>query len=418
MSAATSTVSNSDEPGSVALKIEAESVNPVPEAHSTSQINSNSSEVKSEHVIGSKNENKIEKDGHDEGEIPSLIPKKAASSSTSPSSEPNSEEGIAAEPPERIVPTAHSGTIEVFDKDTGLSVNMRPRVFFDIAVNGALLSRVVIELFADLVPATVENFRALCVGGLAAVPEGGGAPLSYVSSGFHRVKKGFMIQGGDVTEGDGSGGASIYGPTFKDESFGVEGGHSGPGVVAMANAGPNTNSSQFYILTAPNGAKHLDEKHVVFGRVVAGMETVRIIEASAVDARDKPFAAITITKAGQLGLAVPPEVAIRAAKRVTRRRVLRAGGLDPGVHGMPTGSTSTSNGHQAPAAQKKQNSTDQAEDDEGDGSGENGEDKDRRRRRRKKRRGESSRGGGDGGEGEGGSGRRRKRRRASSPGRT
>ncbi|CAE7192084.1 CYP63 [Symbiodinium natans] len=136
----------------------------------------------------------------------------------------------------------------------------RPRVFLDIEVAGHPAVRIVCELFSDLVPKTAENFRCLCTG-----EKGLGEQL---------VVPGFAIQGGDITRGDGTGGESVYGPTFEDESFDLS--HDSAGLLSMANTGPNTNSSQFFILT--KAYPKLDLKHVVFGRVVEGMGTVRRIE--------------------------------------------------------------------------------------------------------------------------------------------
>ncbi|XP_010548031.1 PREDICTED: peptidyl-prolyl cis-trans isomerase CYP40 [Tarenaya hassleriana] len=171
----------------------------------------------------------------------------------------------------------------------------RSRCFMDIAIGGELEGRIVVELYDDVVPKTAENFRALCTGEKGIGPDTG-VPLHYKGNRFHRVIKGFMVQGGDISAQDGTGGESIYGLKFEDENFELK--HERKGMLSMANAGPNTNGSQFFITTTRTS--HLDGKHVVFGRVIKGMGVVRAIEHVTTDERECPSQDVVIQDSGEI----------------------------------------------------------------------------------------------------------------------
>ncbi|CAA0815640.1 Peptidyl-prolyl cis-trans isomerase CYP21-1 [Striga hermonthica] len=168
------------------------------------------------------------------------------------------------------------------------------RVFLDVDIDKQRIGRITIGLYGQVVPKTVENFRALCTGEMGKASNG--KVLHYKGTPFHRIIPGFMIQGGDIVSGDGKGNQSIYGGTFRDENFKLK--HSHPGVVSMVNSGPDSNGSQFFITTVK--AYWLDGEHVVFGKVIDGMDTVYAIEGGAGTYSGKPRKKVIITDSGEI----------------------------------------------------------------------------------------------------------------------
>eukprot|EP00591_Stephanopyxis_turris_P002027 CAMPEP_0195524396 /NCGR_PEP_ID=MMETSP0794_2-20130614/24204_1 /TAXON_ID=515487 /ORGANISM="Stephanopyxis turris, Strain CCMP 815" /LENGTH=296 /DNA_ID=CAMNT_0040654607 /DNA_START=54 /DNA_END=944 /DNA_ORIENTATION=+ len=175
------------------------------------------------------------------------------------------------------------------------SAPITKKAYFDISIDGQNAGRIVMGLYGSVVPKTVKNFAKLCEGSERGGFGGAGEVLSFEGSMFHRIIPGFMIQGGDFTHHNGMGGMSIYGEKFADENFDLA--HTGAGVLSMANAGPNTNGSQFFICTART--PHLNKRHVVFGVVLDGWSLVKRIEALG-SASGRPRKKVTILKAGIL----------------------------------------------------------------------------------------------------------------------
>lgn len=173
-----------------------------------------------------------------------------------------------------------------------MSSTTRPIVFMDINIGETPAGRIKMELFSDVVPKTAENFRQLCTG----EHRRDARPQGYKNATFHRVVPNFMCQGGDFLNGDGTGSFSIYGKNFPDENFLEK--HTGPGLLSMANSGPNTNGCQFFITTAK--CDFLDGKHVVFGKVIDGMLTLRKIENVPTGQNNRPKLVVKIVECGEM----------------------------------------------------------------------------------------------------------------------
>ncbi|XP_051158294.1 peptidyl-prolyl cis-trans isomerase 6 [Leptopilina boulardi] len=173
------------------------------------------------------------------------------------------------------------------------SYKVTDQVYFDIMINDRPVGRITIGLFGELAPKTVKNFITLATTGIDG--------KSYTGSQFHRVIKKFMIQGGDLVNGDGTGSISIYGKQFNDETFEVK--HNAPGFISMANSGKNSNGCQFFITTI--GTPWLDGQHTAFGKIVDGVDIIFRIEQTKTDSRDRPINPVIILESGVIPLSSP-----------------------------------------------------------------------------------------------------------------
>lgn len=170
-------------------------------------------------------------------------------------------------------------------------MKQNPIVFFDIQIGNQKAGRVKMELFSNIVPLTCENYRQFCTGEFLQDNK----PIGYKNSIFHRVIPNFMIQGGDFLNCNGTGSISIYGEQFKDENFKIK--HDSEGLLSMANSGPDSNGCQFFITLKKT--EHLDQKHVVFGKVIEGMNIIHKIAQVPIDSNDKPKIVVSIIECGE-----------------------------------------------------------------------------------------------------------------------
>lgn len=232
--------------------------------------------------------------------VTSLSTSSSSTPSSSSSSSSSSSESSEASQLSVIDPIGSDGAVNAKLKQISADpTRVTSRVYFDIEIGGVSAGRIIFGLFGAALPKTVENFRALCTGEKGVGQQG--KPLLFQGSTFHRIIPNFMIQGGDFTRADGSGGESIYSspenPTgrFKDEGFPFV--HDRPGLLSMANAGPDTNGSQFFVTVV--ATPWLDGKHVVFGSVLDGMDVLRAIEAVG-SGSGLPSKQVKIVASGQL----------------------------------------------------------------------------------------------------------------------
>lgn len=178
--------------------------------------------------------------------------------------------------------------LKIENNNNNIKQITNPIMYFKLAINGKILGNIEFELYENIVPKTTANFKQLCMKNDKGIKK-------YKGTIFHRIVKGFVIQGGDFTKGDGTGGRSIYGLHFDDENFVKK--HNKKGLLSMANSGPNTNGSQFFITL--DETPHLDNKHVVFGEVINGYNLVEYISQLDVNESDKPIEDVMIIDCGQ-----------------------------------------------------------------------------------------------------------------------